>query len=146
MDDNDTGAEIPVGAAPAASRKRRRGSRGGQGRRKPQEVSGPLAVGDAEPAELPEPLREGRASVEAAERALVRKPQIGDTRPAPKSTESASRASGNGGGGGKGSAERKSDTADAKAASAMVDPSGATSCACRCARTWRRWPCSRVAT
>ena len=115
MDDNDTGAEIPVGAAPAASRKRRRGSRGGQGRRKPQEVSGPLDVGDAEPAELPEPLREGRASVEAAERALVRKPQIGDTRPAPKSTDSASRASGNGGGGGgKGSAERKSDTADAK--------------------------------
>ena len=33
--------------------------------------------------ELPEPLREGRASLEAAERALVRKPQIGDTRPAP---------------------------------------------------------------
>ncbi|HEX6657876.1 MAG TPA: Rne/Rng family ribonuclease, partial [Ilumatobacter sp.] len=107
-------AEIPVDAAPAASRKRRRGSRGGQGRRKPQEGSAPLAVGDPEPTELPEPLREGRASVEAAERALVRKPQIGDTRPAPKSTEPASRAGGNGGGAGKGGAERKSDTADAK--------------------------------
>ena len=38
------------------------------------------------PDELPEPLREGRPSVEAAERALVRKPQIGDTRPAPASS------------------------------------------------------------
>jgi ribonuclease E len=37
----------------------------------------------AEPAELPERLSENRPSVEAAERALVRKPQIGDTRPAP---------------------------------------------------------------
>ena len=36
------------------------------------------------PDELPEPMREGRAmSVEAADKALVRKPQIGDTRPAP---------------------------------------------------------------
>jgi len=33
--------------------------------------------------ELPETMREGRATPEAAERALVRKPQIGDTRPAP---------------------------------------------------------------
>ncbi len=39
---------------------------------------------DDEP-ELPESMREGRADPEAAERALVRKPQIGDTRPAPKS-------------------------------------------------------------
>jgi ribonuclease E len=36
------------------------------------------------PDELPEPMREGRpTSVEAADKALVRKPQIGDTRPAP---------------------------------------------------------------
>jgi ribonuclease E len=33
--------------------------------------------------ELPERISEGRARGEAAERALVRKPQIGDTRPAP---------------------------------------------------------------
>ena len=33
--------------------------------------------------ELPDRITEGRPSVEAAERALVRKPQIGDTRPAP---------------------------------------------------------------
>jgi len=35
--------------------------------------------------ELPEPMREGRASVEAAEKALVRKPRIGDTMPMPTS-------------------------------------------------------------
>ncbi len=33
--------------------------------------------------ELPKRMTEGRPSVDAAERALVRKPQIGDTRPAP---------------------------------------------------------------
>ena len=35
--------------------------------------------------ELPERMSEGRPSAEAAERALVRKPRIGDTRPAPAS-------------------------------------------------------------
>ncbi|MEW6154245.1 MAG: Rne/Rng family ribonuclease [Actinomycetota bacterium] len=35
------------------------------------------------PDELPDPPGEGRPSAEAAERALVRKPRIGDTRPAP---------------------------------------------------------------
>jgi ribonuclease E len=39
-------------------------------------------VGNGEP-ELPKRLVEGRPTGEAAERALVRKPQIGDTRPAP---------------------------------------------------------------
>jgi ribonuclease E len=78
-----------------ATRKRRRGSRGGQRRRKPEHTAGAVAAPgvvepdgddaadrDAEP-EMPEPLRENRPSVAAAERALVRKPQIGDTRPAP---------------------------------------------------------------
>ena len=81
---------------PAAPRKRRRGSRGGQRRRK----ADPAAKADAgngvtdaaapaaaraieEGTELPEPMRENRPTPEAAERALVRKPQIGDTRPAP---------------------------------------------------------------
>jgi ribonuclease E len=36
-----------------------------------------------DPVELPEPMREGRPSPAAAEQALVRRPQIGDTRPAP---------------------------------------------------------------
>jgi ribonuclease E len=40
--------------------------------------------------ELPERISEGRPSVAAAERALVRKPQIGDTRPAPPSAQPAS--------------------------------------------------------
>src|SRR6476469_1377583 len=82
-----------------STRKRRRGSRGGQRRKKPTATSGDESTeGDtvadeapglvaAPPAdghpELPESMREGRAEPEAAERALVRKPQIGDTRPAP---------------------------------------------------------------
>src|SRR5205085_8328563 len=36
------------------------------------------------PAELPERMSEGRVSGDAAEASLVRRPQIGDTRPAPK--------------------------------------------------------------
>ena len=39
-------------------------------------------IGEGNP-ELPKRIAEGRATGEAAERALVRKPQIGDTRPAP---------------------------------------------------------------
>jgi ribonuclease E len=38
---------------------------------------------DLDGPELPKRLAEGRPSVDAADRALVRKPQIGDTRPAP---------------------------------------------------------------
>ncbi|HEX2784433.1 MAG TPA: Rne/Rng family ribonuclease [Ilumatobacteraceae bacterium] len=93
--------------------KRRRGSRGGRNRKKPagaaangsagngdvggaddydddgeDELGDPDGVVDAEredgdEPELPKRLVEGRPSAAAAERALVRKPQIGDTRPAP---------------------------------------------------------------
>ncbi len=87
-------------------RKRRRGTRGGQRRRKPGSTAGGTggASGaggngdeasrsdDDEQPELPEPLREGRPSAEAAERALVRKPQIGDTRPAPATAPAAQAA------------------------------------------------------
>jgi ribonuclease E len=38
---------------------------------------------DGDDPELPKRMTEGRPSVDAADRALVRKPQIGDTRPAP---------------------------------------------------------------
>jgi ribonuclease E len=115
-----------------AQRRRRRGSRGGQRRRKGtgpgasgdssdgddfddldgddeasetspvrnDPVAAPRSVGsagdgsrpavDENPDELPEPMREGRAmSVEAADKALVRKPQIGDTRPAPATPDRA---------------------------------------------------------
>jgi ribonuclease E len=102
MDETDTGsgdtAENPASDGTAASRKRRRGSRGGQRRRKPlnaPSAAAPSADGDgasvdpgsAERPELPRPLREGRVSPEVAEKALVRKPQIGDTRPAPAPAE-----------------------------------------------------------
>jgi ribonuclease E len=80
----------PASGGATAPRKRRRGSRGGQRRRKPAGSGGASDGPDAgddgpvDPDELPEPIREGRpADVEAAERGLVRKPQIGDTRPAP---------------------------------------------------------------
>jgi ribonuclease E len=100
MDEIDAGSEGSAepttdGAADPAARKRRRGSRGGQRRRRPDgppanaTTTGTSTDGDGPAAndapELPEPLREGRATPEAAERALVRKPQIGDTRPAPPS-------------------------------------------------------------
>ena len=94
-----------------SSSRRRRGSRGGQNRRgsgqgssgqpdevdEVDEVDGHSDVGDRHDRddrddrddpndiELPEPMREGRASVEAAEKALVRKPRIGDTMPMPTS-------------------------------------------------------------
>ncbi len=100
------GQESGEATGEAAARKRRRGSRGGQRRRKSETGSTTAAdAGTTAPPELaaeaptaapaarrraaasrpemPEPLREGRPSPEAAERALVRKPQIGDTRPAP---------------------------------------------------------------
>jgi ribonuclease E len=95
MDEIETGSGAPAdpqaGDGATVSRKRRRGSRGGQRRRKPMTAAstvepsddGEQAAADADRPELPEPRSEGRVSPEAAERALVRKPQIGDTRPAP---------------------------------------------------------------
>jgi ribonuclease E len=91
----DGDAEAGAGAAAAAARKRRRGSRGGQRRRKSEgtAAAGAGADNDADEPELPEPMRENRPSVEAAERALVRKPQIGDTRPAPASADASAQPS-----------------------------------------------------
>ena len=95
-----------------AAQKRRRGSRGGRNRKKPVGALGETdddgddededagdelsldeipasptrvtvsVIGEGDP-ELPKRIAEGRATGAAAERALVRKPQIGDTRPAP---------------------------------------------------------------
>ncbi|MFZ9392471.1 MAG: Rne/Rng family ribonuclease [Ilumatobacteraceae bacterium] len=85
----------------SAAKKRRRGSRGGKNRKKPAGQGGESAGSSEDrpqgqsrngsspgsgrnPQELPDPPREGRVSdPDAAERSLVRKPQIGDTRPAP---------------------------------------------------------------
>ena len=90
------------GSTPTGPKKRRRGSRGGKGRKKPNRPAGVAADGDIDDGddggdddaddidvsldshpELPDRMTENRPSPEAAERALVRKPQIGDTRPAP---------------------------------------------------------------
>jgi ribonuclease E len=84
---DDNGTDAAADSDAAVARKRRRGSRGGQRRRKPDGPAtaddGPDGGPDGPGDEMPEPMRENRPSVEAAERALVRKPQIGDTRPAP---------------------------------------------------------------
>ena len=82
MDDSstDTGRtdDAPSGTNDASSAdtsaRRSRGSRGGQGRNGSRDD-------DRTPEELPEPIREGKVQDrDAAEKALVRKPQIGDTR------------------------------------------------------------------
>ena len=73
--------------------------------------------------ELPESMREGRAEPEAAERALVRKPQIGDTRPAPV-TDSARRRRRETDGDASRTSRRRQDAAAArrgKAAGASAD-------------------------
>ncbi len=92
-----------AGDGPAV-RKRRRGSRGGQRRRKSSVPTDVDSNGDGEHApgmapappadqpELPESPREGRVSPEVAEHTLVRKPQIGDTRPAPPTQPAAAPA------------------------------------------------------
>src|SRR6056297_422273 len=71
--------------------KRRRGSRGGQRRRGGGDATSD-STGDDETrndVELPDRTGEGRPSPEAAEKALVRKPQIGDTRPMPAAAPAA---------------------------------------------------------
>jgi ribonuclease E len=86
--------------ASSGNKRRRRGSRGGQGRKRPVGEGEPLDGDDRDTSddsddsdhdnsgsagvELPEPIREGRVTdLEAADKALVRKPKIGDTKPAP---------------------------------------------------------------
>src|SRR5438552_10921841 len=81
-----SGSDDAGDASAPPHKPRRRGSRGGRNRKRP--ASGAAAVetpsDDADPRpELPERMSENRPSVEAAERALIRKPQIGDSRPAP---------------------------------------------------------------
>ncbi len=78
----------PTDEANGAANKRKRGSRGGQNRR-PAGASGDMAeqvaAADRNDVELPARMSEGRPSVEASERGLVRKPKIGDTMPMPSS-------------------------------------------------------------
>jgi ribonuclease E len=116
------GNGAPTG--PNGTNRRRRGARGGQ-RRRGSSGTGPAPTADREgpdttgegreardvgasaptdddraDVELPERMREGRPSAEAAERALVRKPRIGDTMPMPTSPPPGpARPGGTGGGG-----------------------------------------------
>ena len=104
---------------PGGVKKRRRGKRGGRNRNKtrvegavgqngqqaqggepgqaprpsqPRAPRPPRENPVAQDIELPDPPREGMmASLEAADAALVRKPQIGDTRPAPASAAAATK-------------------------------------------------------
>src|SRR5947209_16213109 len=87
--------------APDASggprRNRRRGSRGGRGRKKPASPEAAKAsagttpsvpADDADPRpDLPDRPGENRPSPDAAARALIPKPKIGDSRPAPVTDE-----------------------------------------------------------
>jgi ribonuclease E len=88
-DDSGTSAEQPA-------KQRQRGSRGGQNRKPAgQRSENTSESNDKNDVEIPERIREGRPSAEAAERGLVRKPQIGDTRPvtsAPPSEASANQS------------------------------------------------------
>ena len=74
------------GGAPESTgtgaKRRRRGSRGGQNRKR-AETAGEDGgdSGGVAPDEMPEPIREGRVTdIDAADKALVRKPKIGDTK------------------------------------------------------------------
>jgi ribonuclease E len=79
---NQSGSGEPPSADGDPARKaRRRGSRGGRNRnraRTPQEGGA-----DRTPDDLPERLHTNRPAADVAEKALVRKPQIGDSMPAP---------------------------------------------------------------
>ncbi|MFZ9852345.1 MAG: Rne/Rng family ribonuclease [Ilumatobacteraceae bacterium] len=85
--DSKDSAGSPAGGD-AARKKRRRGSRGGRNRSRSGRP-GAGGQGDANrpsndnEVELPERAREGRPDAAAGADAVVRRPQIGDTRPAP---------------------------------------------------------------
>jgi ribonuclease E len=102
---NDSAGDAAEATGDAVRKRRRRGSRGGRKRSKPR-AEGTAEDNGAAPDELPDPPGEGRPSVEAAEKALVRKaappgapvkPKIGDTMPAPAAA-SANGAADSGGG------------------------------------------------
>ncbi|MEO6989058.1 MAG: Rne/Rng family ribonuclease [Aquihabitans sp.] len=127
--DGDGPDEISEGEGPdgsgsgsgGANRRRRRGSRGGRSRTKPRSSADGSDGDDGEQGEdegdgipdlerqpeLPDKHRENKPSAEAAEAALVRKPQIGDTRPAPPGAESTTTDGDAGEASGGGAAKRK---------------------------------------
>ena len=90
-DDNEpTGSQADSSASSAEksadqpAKQRQRGSRGGQNRKPASQRSDETAESnDRNDVEIPDRIREGKPSAEAAERGLVRKPKIGDTRSVP---------------------------------------------------------------
>ncbi len=76
--DRDQGSNEPADSS--ASSGKRPSAR--PARRRP-EAERPVGDDDRNDVELPEKMSEGRPSAEASERALVRKPKIGDTMPVP---------------------------------------------------------------
>src|SRR5947207_2715058 len=93
-------ADSSASNAPAGPRRnRRRGSRGGRSRGRGGGAStreaatapagGEAPAGDDRRPDLPDRPGEGRASADAAARALIPKPKIGDSRPAPEAEEGA---------------------------------------------------------
>ena len=124
--DSDT-SEAPAPAAPKVPRQQNPPRQkpagqqpGGQPRAPQQRQPRPAVVvadSDADP-ELPERASEGKPSAEAAETALVRRPQIGDTRPAPRSASAAPEAAVEGAAPGTGAKKKRRRTPKAKVASA----------------------------
>ncbi len=107
--------------------------------------------------ELPESMREGRPSVEAAERALVRRPQIGDTMPMPTTpppgpavrskaddgsggspTQRRRRRRGSGGGGAGRDGESLDDASERNQADAAVDRPSTPTAAAEAGKRTRR--------
>ncbi len=76
---SDTEANLDQGSNGSADSSASGGSAG----RAAAQHAGPVGGDDRNDVELPEKMSEGRPSAEASERALVRKPKIGDTMPVP---------------------------------------------------------------
>jgi ribonuclease E len=81
---SDTGANLDQGPSDSADTSASSGSQASSGtaKRRPKEERSERDD-DRNDVELPEKMSEGRLSAEASERALVRKPKIGDTMPVP---------------------------------------------------------------
>ena len=80
----DSKADDSAPSADQPAKQRQRGSRGGQHRKPASQRSDEfIEWNDKNDVEIPDRIREGKPSAEAAERGLVRKPKIGDTRSAP---------------------------------------------------------------
>ena len=108
------------------------------------DVSGNVVSGDAapgagaNPVELPERMSEGRPSPEAAARAVVPRPKIGDTRPAPPSGPAVTMPGGTRAGApasGRGKGAKSPKTSAASGAGAAASPASSNTAATNTAAT-----------